>query len=192
MTNKYFNKKAHDLAFNYINNNVIISELEANSIVSKIGFNISKMDLDHLINLPRLHFKDINSETGNSCIFKNNLGTIRSKLQASGVYIFTHKATGSSYVGSSSQLSRRLVGYFRKTHRSTGKFLPLLYNTGIDNFSLDVIVVENGMHIVLEQYFLLHKKYNLNTLKIANSIYSTKNKPLYLYTKNPTKLTYYS
>lgn len=108
------------------------------------------------------------------------------------MYIFTHKTktTNSKFLGSSSQLSRRLRGYLKKTHILTGKFLPFLYKNGI--YSLDIIIVDNGMQLVLEQYLLLHKQYDLNTLKVANSIYSTKNKPLYLYTKDLTRLIYYS
>ena len=98
----------------------------------------------------------------------------------SGVYIFTHKSSNYKYVGSSSQLFRRLLGYFNKTHKLTGKFLPFLYESGIESFSLDIIIVENDMQLVLEQYFLLHKEYNLNTLKVANSIHNIKNKPLYM------------
>ena len=67
-----------------------------------------------------------------------------------------------------------------------------MYENNIDSFTLDIITVDNGMQLVLEQYFLLHKEYNLNTLKIVNSIYSTKNKPLYLYTKDYSRLIYYS
>jgi excinuclease UvrABC nuclease subunit len=40
-----------------------------------------------------------------------------------GVYIWTHIATGSLYVGSSSTLARRLIGYFKNTHKTTGKLI---------------------------------------------------------------------
>jgi len=35
------------------------------------------------------------------------------------------------YVGSSSKLARRLIGYFKGTHADTGKFIPLLNKEGV-------------------------------------------------------------
>ena len=50
--------------------------------------------------------------------FFQSLGTYRSKIQVPGVYIWTHIPTGNRYVGSSSNLARRLQGYFHGTHKS--------------------------------------------------------------------------
>lgn len=35
--NNFFNKKAHNLAFSYIKNNSVITELELNSILYNLG-----------------------------------------------------------------------------------------------------------------------------------------------------------
>jgi excinuclease UvrABC nuclease subunit len=66
-----------------------------------------------------------------------------SKIQISGVYIFTHNKTGSKYIGSSSQLAVRLNNYINKKDRPEGLLRPLLYKEGIENFSLEVIPIFN-------------------------------------------------
>jgi len=77
------------------------------------------------------------------------------------------------YVGSSSALARRLIGYFNNTHKDTGKLIPLIKKEGISAFNLEVIPIINNytinQEISLEQYFLLHSKFNLNTLKVVNN-----------------------
>jgi len=69
------------------------------------------------------------------------------------------------YVGSSSQLARRLIGYFNNTHKTTGKLIPLIKREGIGAFQLQVIPLIDlytvNQEISLEQYFLLHSKFNL-------------------------------
>lgn len=45
------------------------------------------------------------------------------------------------YVGSSSSLARRLIGYFNNTHGVTGKLIPLIKREGIGAFKLEVILL---------------------------------------------------
>ena len=55
-------------------------------------------------------------------------------------------------------------------------------------FTLKVIPLLEKYHdnqeFSLEQYFLLHSKFNLNTLKVVNSISGSRSKAIYMYTKN--------
>jgi len=80
------------------------------------------------------------------------------------------------YVGSSSSLARRLIGYFKGTHADVGKFIPLLKKEGVNEFTLEVIPLTDkyydSLELSIEQYFLLEysSKFNLNTLKVVNKI----------------------
>ena len=91
-----------------------------------------------------------------------------------GVYVFTHIATGSMYVGSSNFIRRRMEYYFNKyTTNVGGKFLPLLNKDGISAFKVKIFKLDMDKFkvsdcLILEQYFLLDKKYDLNTLKVVN------------------------
>src|SRR5438876_2246478 len=100
------------------------------------------------------------------------------------------------YVGSSSALARRLIGYFNNTYKDTGKLIPLIKKECISAFNLEVIPIINNytinQEISLEQYFLLHSKFNLNTLKVVNNFSGARCKPLYMYTKYFSNLIYYS
>lgn len=105
-------------------------------------------------------------------------------------------STGNKYVGSSSTLARRLIGYFNGTHQHTGKFIPLIRSEGAGAFSLQVIpLIESyavNQELSLEQYFLLHSEFNLNTLKVVNDFSGARAKPLYMYTKDLSELIYSS
>jgi group I intron endonuclease len=72
---------------------------------------------------------------------ENIVGLQKSKIQISGIYIFTHNKTGSKYVGSSSQLAIRLNNYIEKKYRPEGLLRSLLYKEGISNFSLEIIPI---------------------------------------------------
>jgi hypothetical protein len=93
-------------------------------------------------------------------------------------------------------LPRRLIGYFKNTHKDTGKLIPLIKKEGINAFNLEIIpLIDNyviNQELSLEQYFLLHSKFNLNTLKVVNNFSGVRSKPLYMYTKDFTKLIYSS
>ncbi len=139
--------------------------------------------------------KNLDSNTTRSDIFLEYIGTVRGKI-VPGIYIWTHLVTGDMYVGSSSRLARRLIGYFNNTHRSTGKLIPLLKKEGVGAFKLEVIpLIESytkNQELILEQYFLLNYKFNLNTLKVVNNISGARSKNLYMYTKNKSELIYWS
>ena len=98
------------------------------------------------------------------------------------------------YVGSSSSLARRLIGYFNNTHGVTGKLIPLIKREGIGAFKLEVILLTESyaenQELCLEQYFLLHSKFNLNTLRVVNDISGVRAKNLFMYTKDLFELIY--
>jgi hypothetical protein len=115
------------------------------------------------------------------------------------------------YVGSSSTLARRLIGYFNNTYKNTGKLIPLIKREGVSAFKLQVIRAppspphnnigggrggDEGytvnQELSLEQYFLLHSKFNLNVLKVVNDFSGARSKPLYMYTKDFSELIYSS
>jgi len=97
-------------------------------------------------------------------------------------------------VGSSSGLARRLIGYINDTHVTTGKLIPLIKKEGIGAFKLEVIPLTESyaekQEICLEQYFLLHSEFNLNTLRVVSDISGVRAKKLYMYTKDLSKLIY--
>jgi hypothetical protein len=104
--------------------------------------------------------------------------------------------TGDKYVGSSSKLAKRLQGYFHGTHESVGKFIPLLKLEGLSQFKLEVIPLTESyfvnQELAIEQYFILHPEYNLNTAKVVNSFSGARGKPLYMYNKDLSNLIFYS
>lgn len=179
------------LVNNLIKNNNLITFKELNEVLTHLGLNITQGKLDKLKSKPFLVFEDLYENLVKSDKFKLNLGTTKDKI--SGIYIWTHKLTGDKYVGSSTQLARRLNGYIKGTHEVVGKFIPLLYKEGLNAFKLEVLILEEPkLELVLEQYYLLHKEFNLNTLKIVNTILGGRSKALYMYNKDCTELIYSS
>lgn len=92
----------------------------------------------------------------------------------SGVYMFIHKNTGDKYVGSSNLLRRRIDYYFNGDYPLVGKFLPLLHKEGLEAFKLIIFKLDNDIFsyqdsLILEQYHLLNKEFNLNTLRVVNA-----------------------
>lgn len=187
---------AYRLANKYINESKSITAVEVNKVLAFAGIKITQPELDKILSKPRLEFSNLDSDTIRSDFFLQNIGTVRGKIQVPGVYIWTYLATGDKYVGSSSTLARRLIGYFNATHKSTGKLIPLIKSKGISAFKLEVIPLIDtytvNQELSLEQYFLLHSEFNLNTLKIVNDFSGARAKPLYMYTKDFSELIYYS
>ena len=114
----------------------------------------------------------------------------------SGVYIFIHKNTGHKYVGSSNLLRRRMDYYFKGNFPLIGKFLPLLHKDGLKAFKLiifklDSKIFSNQDALILEQYYLLNKEFNLNTLRVVNAGYS-KGDAVYLYDLRCSTLYYHA
>lgn len=114
----------------------------------------------------------------------------------SGVYMFIHKSTGDKYVSSSYLLRRRIDYYFNGDYPLVGKFLPLLHKEGLEAFKLIIFKLDNNKFssqdaLILEQYYLLDKKFNLNTLRVVNAG-SSKGDPVYVYDIHCSILYYYA
>lgn len=190
------NKTAYELALEYLKSDKPITATEINKVLSLTGFSIDQNTLDLILSKPRLSFKKLSQDTILSKIFVEKIGTVRNEKSKAGVYIWTHIATGFLYVGSSRSLARRLLGYFKGTHDSVGKFIPFLSKEGLNAFTLDVIILNEeyfeGLELCLEQYFLFHKKYDLNTLRVVNNISGSRSKAVFLYTKDLSKLIFSS
>lgn len=194
------NKTAYELALEYLKSDKPITATEINKVLSLTGFSIDQNTLDLILSKPRLSFNKLSQDTILSKIFVEKIGTgasgHRNEKSKAGVYIWTHIATDSLYVGSSRSLARRLLGYFKGTHDSVGRFIPFLSKEGLNAFTLDVIVLNEeyseGLELCLEQYFLLHKKYDLNTLRVVNNISGSRSKAVFLYTKDLSQLIFSS
>lgn len=123
--------------------------------------------------------------------------TGRSKYRGfSGVYMFVHKNTGQKYVGSSNLLRRRIDYYFEGDFPLAGKFLPLLHKEGLGAFKLVIFKLKGDKFnsadsLILEQYFLLSKEFNLNTLRVVNGG-SSKGKGVYVYDLTCSTLFYHA
>lgn len=164
---------AYKLANTYINSGEIITANEVNNVLAFSGFSITQNMLDTLLNRSRLEFSNLDPGIVRSDLFIQSIGTVRGKA-IPGVYMWTHLATGDKYVGSSSGLARRIIGYINNTHGTTGKLIPLIKKEGIGAFKLEVIPLTESyaenQEICLEQYFLLHSEFNLNTLRVVNDM----------------------
>ena len=187
---------AYRLAIKYINKAKPIKAAQVNKVLAFADINITQSQLDKILNATRLEFFKLDYNTIRSDIFLWNFPTIKGNLQVPGVYIWTHLSTNDKYLGSCSTLARRLIGYFNCTHKSTGKLIPLIKSEGLSAFKLQVIPLKESyiinQELSLEQYFLLHTDFNLNTLKVVNNISGARAKALYMYTKDLSVLVYFS
>ena len=180
----------------YIQKDIRITASEVNNVLALTGLSVDQSTLDLVLSKNPLSFSNLEENIVFSELWLDKIGTVRNEKSKGGVYIWIHKSTGSKYVGSSRFLARRLIGYIKGTHESVGKFLPLLKKEGLNAFTLDVITFDEfyhkGLELCLEQYFLLHPKFNLNTLRVVNSISGSRKKALFMYTKDKSLLIYSS
>lgn len=176
----------------------ITSEVINNLLVNQ-GVSITTEDLDILKNIPSVKF-DLPISDQIYPSFAALVGRPQTKGWKSGVYIFTHKPSKRKYVGSSNNLSRRLNQYFTFKHidnKNSGKFLPFLQEEGFAKFSLKIQVMTeefsstNYYYSFLEQYHLLHKRFDLNTQRIVNFRVNQGNR-VYLYDIEGKTLYYMS
>ena len=165
-----------------------------NNILFIYNLHTTDEALKLLVNLPRLIFNCLHKDLYRDPYFIEKLGKMNGK-EVAGVYIFTHKETGSKYVGSSTQLATRLQRYLSNTYVEYGKFLPFLTKEGLDKFTLEVIPIYSSLilkpELILEQYYLLDMSFNLNVSRVAN-VPGFKSKEIFMYNRDKTVLIYHS
>jgi hypothetical protein len=86
--------------------------------------------------------------------------------------------------------------YFKGDFPLAGKFLPLLHKDGLKAFKLIIFKLDSNKFsnqdaLILEQYYLLNKEFNLNTLIIVNAG-SSKGDAVYVYDLTCSTLYYHA
>jgi len=113
-----------------------------------------------------------NAETDKSRIIADNKGK-------AGIYQWTHKESGRSYIGSSYYLSQRFYLYFSKTHLKHNKSMHIcnaLANYKYEEFSLTILEYIDITNLSLEEVrllILLREQEYIDTLKPKFNICST-------------------
>ena len=177
-----------------------------NKLLKPQKVSITEAELTRLKAIPGVRFDlPLNDQT--SSAFEGLVGKPNTRGIKAGVYIFTHIASGAKYVGSSNSLSRRLDQYFSFKHfnqRNSGLLIPLINQEGFKAFNLEVFVIPDDLglefkdsnnlnfnfsYLFLEQFYLLHEKFNLNTQRIVN-FRVDQGKTVYLYSLD-WKVLYY-
>lgn len=183
------------LALEHIRSGNIITSLVINSILKNQKVSITPLKLEALLKIKGEEF-NLPITKDSKSLFDSLVG--KSKYSGfAGVYVFIHIASGSMYVGSSNLLRRRMEYYFNNnTSCVDGKFLPLLNKDGFSAFKLKIYKLDIDEFkitdsLLLEQYMLLDKKYDLNTLRVVNFGPQTGNS-IYVYDLSCTILYYHA
>lgn len=109
-------------------------------------------------------------------INSNKLAIINCNINKIGIYRWINLTTNESYIGSSSNIGKRLRKYFctsyltHKTHVSNSKIYTSILKYGYSNFNIEILeYCELNNLIEREQYYFDLLKPNLNILKTAGS-----------------------
>lgn len=183
------------LAREHINSGLPTTHLVINKILLNQNLSISNEKFEELLKIKGIEI-DLPVVTLENKKLLAELTGISTYKGFFGVYVFIHKKTDQKYVGSSNLLRRRIEYYFKGNFPLAGKFLPLLQTEGLEAFKLVIFKLErdkfNSMDaMVLEQFFLLDKNFDLNTLRVVNTGPS-KGKGVYIYDLTCTTLFYYA
>ena len=195
------------LALEHINSEKPTTSAIINKIFLNQNLTVTDSKLEKLLKVQGVEFDLPISTPENRKLFEDLTGKSTYK-GFSGIYIFIHKNTGQKYVGSSNLLSRRMDYYFKGDFPlalrsasglgcgAVGKFLPLLHKDGLKAFKLIIFKLDSNIFsnqdaLILEQYNLLNKEFNLNTLKVVNAG-SSKGDPVYVYDLTCSILYYHA
>lgn len=184
------------LALEYINNGKPVTSSVINKILLNQNLIVTDSKLEALLNVKGVEMDLPISTPENNIILAELTG--KSKYKGFfGIYIFIHKNTGHKYVGSSNLLRRRLDYYFKGDYPIMGKFLPLLHKEGLKAFKLIIFKLDSNKFssqdaLILEQYYLLNKEFNLNTLRVVNAGSSTCGDAVYVYDLTCSTLYYHA
>lgn len=110
---------------------------------------------------------------------------IKENKNQSGVYRWTHKKSGQSYIGSSINLNKRFINYYSFKYITDPKKTKLIHKAllkyGYSAFKLDILEYCKPENLInREQYYLDLFKPNLNILTIAGSKLGSEHKPTIL------------
>jgi hypothetical protein len=194
-SNKSATLNPESVANAHISSNKATDHLIINKILLNQNISVTKDKLEELLNvkgvemdLPvvKLEDKKLLAELAGKSKYKGFYG----------VYMFIHKQTGKKYVGSSNLLRRRMDYYFKGDFPLQGKFLPFLKKEGLSAFKLVIFKLDSSKFnsqdaLILEQYFLLNKEFNLNTLRVVNAG-SSKGEGVYVYDLTCNTLYYHA
>lgn len=189
--------KPESLALEHINSGNVTTSSIINKILLNQNLSVTDAKLEELlevkgveIDIPIFNPKD-----------KQLLDELTGKSKYKGffgVYIFIHIKTGQKYVGSSNLLRRRMDYYFKGEwdFPLAGKLLHLLHKEGLKAFKLKIFKLDDNKFtskdaLILEQYYLLNKEFNLNTLKVVNAG-SSKGNGVYVYDLTCSTLLYHA
>ena len=199
------------LALEHMKSGKPTTSLVINKILLNQNLSVTDSKLEELLKVQGVEIDLDISKPENSQVLSELTG--KSKYKGfSGVYMFIHKNTRGSalqkYVGSSNLLRRRMDYYFKGDFplaapqpsaplagaRRVGKFLPLLYKEGLKAFKLIIFKLDSNKFslkdaLILEQYYLLNKEFNLNTLRVVN-VGSSKGDAVYVYDLTCSTLYY--
>lgn len=188
-------RNPESLALEHINSGKPTTSSVINQILLNQNLSVNDSKLEELLKVKGVEM-DLPISTPEN---KKLLDELTGKSQYkgfSGVYIFIHKNTGNKYVGSSNLLRRRMEYYFKGDFplALAGKFLPLLRQEGLKAFKLVIFKLDSSKFsnkdaLILEQYFLLNKEFNLNTLRVVNAG-SSKGDAVYVYDLTCSTLYY--
>jgi GIY-YIG catalytic domain-containing protein len=200
--NSFINIKPESLALEHINSGVKTTSSIINKILLNQNLSVTDAKLENLLKVKGVEINIPISNAKDMKILEELTG--KSKYKGFfGVYIFIHKFTNQKYVGSSNLLRRRMDYYFNKKYLSTSgetkplsRFLNLLHKEGLAAFKLIIYKLDENKFsikdaLILEQYYLLNKEFNLNTLKVVN-VGSSKGEGVYIYNLNCNALLYHA
>ena len=187
--------KPESLAIEHINSGEPTTSLVINKILLNQELSVTDNKLEQLLKVQGVEI-DLPIVTVKG---KNLLAELTGKSKYkgySGVYFFTHRSSGLKYVGSSNLLRRRMDYYFKGDFPAEGKFLPLLKKEGLGAFKLKIFKLNidkfnNLDALILEQYFLLSKEFDLNYLRVVN-MGSSKGEGVYVYDLSCSILYYHA
>ena len=181
------------LALEHMKSGKPTTSLVINKILLNQNLSVTDSKLEELLKVQGVEIDLDISKPENSQVLSELTG--KSKYKGfSGVYMFIHKNTAQKYVGSSNLLRRRMDYYFKGDFPLVGKFLPLLYKEGLKAFKLIIFKLDSNKFslkdaLILEQYYLLNKEFNLNTLRVVN-VGSSKGDAVYVYDLTCSTLYY--
>jgi GIY-YIG catalytic domain len=165
--------KPESLALEHINSGDLTTSSVINKILLNQNLSVTNLKLKELLKIKGVEIDLPIYTTAGYKLLAELTG--KSKYKGLfGVYVFIHKNTGQKYVGSSNLLRRRMDYYFKGKFPLAGKFISILHKEGLEAFKLLIFKLDSNKFsiqdaLILEQYYLLDKEFNLNTLRVVNT-----------------------